>query len=45
MPKYQNTDIELAVSPEAEAAYSDFVLDNSDYIGSNVVPETDVSAE
>ena len=45
MPKYQNTDFEQAVSPEAEATYSSFVLDNSDYIGSNVVPEQEVSAE
>ncbi|MGN1059654.1 MAG: DNA-directed RNA polymerase subunit beta', partial [Clostridia bacterium] len=42
MPKYQNTDVEFAVSPEAEESYSSFVLDNSDYIGSNVIPEQDV---
>ena len=39
MPKYQNTGIENAVSAEAENAYSSFILDNSDYIGSNVIPE------
>ncbi|MBE7041433.1 MAG: DNA-directed RNA polymerase subunit beta' [Ruminococcaceae bacterium] len=39
MPKYQNTDIENALKPEVDEGYSSFVLDSSDYIGSNVVPE------
>ena len=41
MPKYQNTGIEHSVSPEAEEAYSSFILDNSDYIGSNIVPDAE----
>ena len=42
MPKYQNTIVEEARKPEPELAYeSDFVLDNSEYIGSNVIPDSE----
>ncbi|MBQ9915520.1 MAG: DNA-directed RNA polymerase subunit beta', partial [Clostridia bacterium] len=37
MPKYQNTGIDEAVSPEAEEIYRK--ITEKDYIGSNVVPE------
>jgi len=45
MAKYQNTGIASAVATADEESYSSFVLDNSDYIGSNVVPEQEVDAE
>ena len=45
MPKYQNTGIasvvETKADENAEILYEDFVSENSDYIGSNVVPEVE----
>jgi len=43
MAKYQNTGV--ATPSAQEESYSSFVLDNSDYIGSNVVPEQSVETE
>jgi len=45
MAKYQNTGIKSSVAAQEEASYNSFVLENSDYIGSNVVPEQEAETE
>ena len=44
MPIYQNTSVHQAhnetETEKEEEPYMNFVAENSDYIGSNVVPET-----
>ncbi len=46
MPKYQNTSIASVIETKAvedeEISYDDFVAENSDYIGSNVIPDAQV---
>ncbi|MBE7027963.1 MAG: DNA-directed RNA polymerase subunit beta' [Ruminococcaceae bacterium] len=46
MTKYRDTEIAPVIEEKAEADYiSSFVIDNSDYIGSNVVPDEEISVE
>ena len=47
MTKYRNTEIVPAVKAmeHEEGSLSSFVLDNSDYIGSNVIPDSEISGE
>jgi len=46
MTKYRNTEIAPAAQEETEEDYiSSFVLDNSDYIGSNVIPDDEITEE
>ena len=48
MSKYQNTEVLCAAEAQraqaAEESYADFVAENSDYIGSNIVPEAEGEA-
>ncbi len=47
MTKYRNTEIVPAAkaTEKEEGLLSSFVLDNSDYIGSNVIPDSEISDE
>ena len=47
MTKYRNTEIVPAVKAmeHEEGSLSSFVLDNSDYIGSNVIPDSEIAGE